>query len=161
MRALSRAAPRRSDIFSILRERAARVTSATINSSIPLRFIVCSHLSGRVRCTCTSGKNITVTGGGAQEIHKERAIRVKREKLQNTENDVTSPIRLRWPFCAVSKLEITSSRGTVLLGEPILRCHCRRSMAVGYMIWETTRRKIEWTEKMKFTLSTFNFHSTI
>lgn len=72
--------------------RGACVTSAAINFSIPVRFIVRSHLSGR---TCTSGKNIV--GETPGNVRKESADAgfAKQEKLQNTGNDVVSRIRLR------------------------------------------------------------------
>lgn len=72
--------------------RDACVTSAAINFSIPVLFIVRSHLSGR---TCTSDKNIVGKIPGNVRKESANAGFAKREKVQNTGNDVVSRIRLR------------------------------------------------------------------
>lgn len=61
-----------------------------------VRFIVRSHLSGCVRCTCTSGKNIATMGKRGNNVRSVGAKLAELEKLQNTGNDgLASRIRLR------------------------------------------------------------------
>jgi len=81
--------------FSILHRRVRYFDSDKFLDSGTVYRSFVFHLSGR---TCTSGKNIV--GKTLGNVRKESANAgfAKREKLQNTGNDVVSRIRLRWPF---------------------------------------------------------------
>jgi len=97
-----------------------------------VRFIVRSYLSGCVRCTFTSGRNI------AGKYIRSTGIRVT-GKLQNTGNGVMSRIRLRWPFLRTRDSELHHLGETVrslTRSTPRLRRHCH--------LRQTTTRE-DWT----------------